>query len=1118
VDRGGLIHPRADGRAELTVQVAGRSVSVPVTVTGISAAFHADYIHDVNPILSRVGCNQGTCHGAAKGKNGFKLSLRGYDPLFDVRALTDDLASRRVAVASPDESLMLLKPTGAVPHVGGQLFRPGERYYEIIRNWVAEGARLNLQAPRVSRIDVSPLNPVVQRIGAKQQIRVVATYADGKVRDVTGEAFIDSGNTEVATSDRRGLMTAVRRGEAPILARFEGSYAATTLTVMGDRSGFAWTDPPANNRIDELTAAKWKRMKIQPSALCSDVEFIRRVYLDLTGLPPSADDVRAFLADRRPSRAKRDELVDKLIGSKEYVEYWTNKWSDLLQVNRKFLGAEGAAAFRKWIRAEVANNTPYDQLVRKILTASGSNHEHPAASYYKILRDPGPTMENTTQLFLAVRFNCNKCHDHPFERWTQDQYYQTAAFFARVGLKADPAAADKKVGGTAVEGAKPLYEMVFDRNDGEVTHDRTGAVTAPKFPFPAKFQAPAQASRREQLADWITAPSNPYFARSYVNRIWGYLFGIGIIEPIDDIRAGNPPSNPELLDYLTAEFIHSGFDVRHIERLICKSRTYQLAIETSRWNEDDKINFSHAGARRLPAEVMYDTIHKAVGSVSKIPGVPAGTRAAELPDAGVELPSGFLATFGRPARESACECERSSGLQLGPVMALINGPTVAEAINDPNSELAKLAAQEKNDAKLINEVFLRILNRPATDAEIKECAPALSAPTADHARLVAALKIREKEVAPLRVKQEKERTEAIAKAKEELAAYEKAIAPMVAEAERQRAARVTQAQAALKEYEKELPGRLAAWEKKQKTDVEWVVLEPKSLKASNKATLTKSADGSVFVDGKNGKATYTVTAHTDLTRITAIRLEALADDRLPKGGPGRAPDGNFVLNQLAISAQSQKDPKQTKPVKLQKAQADFSQQNFDPNATVDGTPNNGKGWAIAPNMGLTHWAVFQVVEAAGYEGGTELTFTLLQQFGQGQHTLGRFRLAVTRAKPPVALGLAGTYHEILQTPTEKRTAPQRLTLERYFQTVDGEAVQRRAKLAEAQKPLPIDPKLKELRDHLATVSEPVPEDAKLVQLRRDVEFSTKQAAQSRVTGAQDIAWALINSPAFLFNR
>ncbi|HSG72269.1 MAG TPA: DUF1549 domain-containing protein, partial [Planctomycetaceae bacterium] len=686
----GVIRPLENGQATLRLTLAGKSADVPVVVSQLDQATRQSFIRDVNPVLSRLGCNQGTCHGSANGKAGFKLSLRGYDALFDVRAFTDDHGARRTNVASPDDSLMLLKGTGSVPHTGGQLMQPGEPYYEIIRDWIAQGGILDLTVPRVTSIEVFPKNPIIQKLGDRQQVRVVAHYSDGSERDVTQESFLSSGNTEIATVDRFGIMTALRRGEAPVLCRFEGAYAATTLTAMGNREEFVWNEPEKWNRIDELTSDKWQRMKIQPSDLCTDAEFIRRVYLDLNGISPPVEEVKKFLADQRESKVKRAELIDRLIGSKDYVEYWTNKWADLLQVNGKFLGREGATAFRAWIRERVEQNMPYDQFAREVITASGSNRENPAASYYKVLRDPDLIMENTTHLFMGVRFNCNKCHDHPFERWTQDQYYETAAFFAQTALKADPESKDRKIGGTAVEGAKPFYEIVYDNAEGQIKHERTGEVTAPDFPFEAEHTSAADESRREMFADWLTSADNQYFARSYVNRIWGYLFGVGIIEPIDDIRAGNPPSNPALLDYLTQEFIDSGFNIRHIEKLICNSRTYQLSIEANRWNADDKTNYSHAIARRLPAEVLYDAIHTSLGAQTKIPGVPPGTRAAELPDVEIEIPGGFLNTFGRPPRESACECERTNEVQLGPVMALISGPTIAEAILDGNNDLAKL--------------------------------------------------------------------------------------------------------------------------------------------------------------------------------------------------------------------------------------------------------------------------------------------------------------------------------------------------------------------------------------------------------------------------------------------
>ncbi|HBI32324.1 MAG TPA: hypothetical protein DDY45_09820, partial [Verrucomicrobiales bacterium] len=446
----GIVRGVSNGKTHLEFSLAGRNIKVPVEVTGMNLDYIPAWTKDVNPVVARMGCNAGTCHGAKDGKNGFKLSLRGYDPIYDVRAFTDDISSRRVNLASPDDSLMLLKATSAVPHEGGQLTKPGDDYYKIIRAWIAQGAKLEENQTKVEKIEVFPLNPVVQNIGAMQQMRVIATYPGGETRDVTSEAVITSGNGEVAETVKGypALVKVIRRGEAPILVRYEGAYAATTVTAMGDRSGFEWIDPPSFNPIDSLVAEKWKRMKILPSEISTDLDFVRRIHLDLTGLPPAVEKVKSFLADPRHSQVKRNELIDSLIGNPEFVEFWTNKWSDLLQVNRKFLAPEGAKLFREWIRKEVAENTPYDKFAQKIITATGSNKDNPPASYYKILRTPEDTMENTTHLFLATRFNCNKCHDHPFERWTQDNYYEMAAFFAQVGLKADPASGKNKIGGT----------------------------------------------------------------------------------------------------------------------------------------------------------------------------------------------------------------------------------------------------------------------------------------------------------------------------------------------------------------------------------------------------------------------------------------------------------------------------------------------------------------------------------------------------------------------------------------------------------------------------------------------------------------------------------------------
>jgi len=1014
----GLIRPKADGKAEITFSLGERSVVVPVTVTGNGGDYKVSFVQDVMPTISKLGCNAGTCHGSAQGKNGFKLSLRGYDPVFDHLALTDDLSARRFNRAMPEQSLMLLKPSASVPHVGGMLMKPGEPPYELLKTWITQGATLDRAAPRVAKVEIQPAGPIIPLPKMKQQFRVLATYADGRVRDVSAEAFIESGNIEILEADKHGLITALRRGESPVLVRFEGNYAATTVTVMGDRSGFVWQDQPENNYIDTLVYAKQKRVKTLPSGLCTDADFIRRVYLDLTGLPPSSSDVRVFLADSRDMKVKRDELIDRLIGNPTYVEHMTNKWADMLQVNNKYLGEKGAAALREWIRHAIATNMPYDKLAYAVLTASGSNIENPPASYFKVLRDPGDLMENTTQLFLGVRFNCNKCHDHPFERWTQNQHWKLAAYFAKVAHKDDPQYAKIKIGGTDVEAGKALGEVIFDGDSGEVRNPTTQVVQTPEFPYAHDDMPSAGENLREQFAHWATSAKNPYFAKSYVNRAWSYLLGPGFIDPIDDIRAGNPATNPELLDRLTADFIAGGFDIQKLQRFICKARIYQLSIATNKWNEDDTVNYSHALARRLPAEVLYDAVFQVTGATRQLSGMPTGTRAAEERDPSVNSPDGFLDIFGRPARQSSCECERSNGVMLGQALNLINGPTVAGAISEPNNGIFQLVAGEKDDAKLVDEIFLRILNRRPIEREMVASIQSLTAFDDDHAKLAS-----------------------------ELAAYEKT-----------------------------LPAKQAEWEKSVAAPV-WTPLEIAIAKSSAGATLSKEADGAIIASGKLAKDKYTLVAATDLSGITGLRLEALADPRLPSDGPGRAPNGNQVLSELRLAVAPTSDPAKSLPVTLQNAHADYSQPGWDVSGAIDGEP--ATGWGLAQQTGKNHVAVFESKENIGAAGGSLLIFTLDQQFGDGQHELGKFRLSVTTSTRPIRLAaLPENVAKLIAIPPDKRADAQKSELAAYYRSLDTE---------------------------LARLSQAVAQHA-------------NDRANARLMGTQDLVWALINSPAFLFNR
>lgn len=1121
IDARGMVRPHKDGTTTLNVSFMGRTASVPVSVGGLNVALKPDYVRDIMPITSKLGCNQGTCHGAKEGKAGFKLSLRGYDPISDVLAYADELASRRANVASPEHSLMLLKASGAVPHEGGQLTVPGELYYESLKAWISQGAKLDMHTPRVVSIEVSPKNPVIEQIGARQQMRVIARYADGYVKDVTAEAFLESGNGEVIVADKKGLMTSLRRGEAPVLARFEGAYAATTITVMGDRTGFVWKQPESWNKIDELVAQKWQRMKISPSGLCSDEDFLRRIHLDLTGLPPKPEAVAAFIADKRDTRTKRAGIIDQLIGNPDFVEHWANKWADMLQVNSKFLGHEGAVGLRAWIRQQVADNTPYDRFAYRILTATGSNKDNPPAAYFKTLRTPEEISENTTHLFLATRFNCNKCHDHPFERWTMDQYYETASYFAQINLSADPNAKGATIGGTAVEGAKPLYEIVSDKQTGDVVHLRTHQPVAPHVPYDTTLVSKTAPTRREAFAAWMTSPQNDYFAMSYANRIWGYLTGTGVIEPLDDIRAGNPPSNPELLQYLTNEFIQSGFNVRHLMKIITNSRTYQLSLTTNKWNEDDKTNYSHAKARRLPAEVLFDSVFAVTGSMPEIPGVPKGTRAAALADTQIKLKDGFLTNFGRPVRESVCECERSNDVNLGPVMALMSGPTVGDAISDPQNAIAKLTATIPDDRRLVDAIYLRILNRHATDKEISAVLTTLGSLDSENKALAVALQAKEAEQKPIIAKAEAARLAAMTAAKKELDVYQTQAAPLMAKKEAARQAAIKAAEAKVKAAFDTAPARQPNWEKHLDLSTVWQPLNLKVRRAAGVQKLEALPDGSLLATAKPAgtqtAGNYQLTATTTLQNITGIKLEMLPDERLPNNGPGLAPDGNFVLGEFIVTTEAVDAKRKRGPGTMQtlkSAQADFEQANFPVTESLK-KGNRDRGWAVSPDTGHRHEAIFSFEKPITHEGGVSFTILMSSSFQNGKYNPGRFRVWITTS-PLVRFGAPKAVADALKSP--KRTPQQAAEVTANFLNQFRDYQSQKKALVAAKRPLPADPQLIALQAKQAEAAKPVRIDPKLLQLRRDAGLSTTQLADKRLTAAQDLAWALINSPAFLFNH
>ncbi len=1133
VEDRGVIRPVKRGKGTLTASFAGKRSNASVVVSGLDDLFHPDFIVDVNPILTRLGCNAGTCHGAKDGKEGFKLSLRGYDRLYDVRAFSDDHAARRVNYASPDDSLMLLKATAAVPHEGGMLTDIGSDYYQTVRQWIIDGTKLDSDSDKVSRIEMYPKNPVIDTVGSSQQIRVVAYYPDGSTRDVTREAFIETGNMEVAYHDDFGLITTIRRGEAPILARYEGAYAATTVTVMGDRTGFVWEEPESWNEIDKHVSEKWERMKIRPSRLTTDTEFIRRIYLDLTGLPPTPQTVVAFVEDAAPTRIKREKVIDDLIGSPEFVDHWSNKWADMLQVNSKFLGREGAQIFRDWIREQVAENRPYDEFVRTILSSTGSNKDNPAASYYKILRTPEELVENTTHLFLATRFNCNKCHDHPFEKWNVDNYYQTAAFFSQIGLERDKAhAPQENIGGSAVENSVPLYEIISDIEEGEVTNIVTGEIAKPTFPYPASIDLDGKSgldneeySRREKLAAWITAPDNQFFAKSYANRIWGYLTGTGIIEPIDDIRAGNPPTNPQLLDYLTQGFVDSGFDVRALIRVICNSRTYQLSIETNTFNEDDEINYSHAKARRLPAEVLFDAVYAVTGSIPNIPGAKPGMRAAQLADAKLDTKSGFLANLGRPTRESACECDRQNDVQLGAVMSLLSGPSIAEAVGDPHNQIARMVPQEPEDSTLIEKLYLRVLSRLPTQEEIDLVQENWSLIEGDHQALLAQLAEMESDWVWRKAELETQRYRELGNAKAALEVYRPEYEREKLAAEQAQKKRVNELEQALARYvSDELPQREEAAIHAVSIDrfwTRWTPQVPEKVEAKGKLDIKVNEDASILATGDFGNSVdYIVHLPLKNTTVSGVMLEALTDDILPGFGPGYREQGNFVVTEFMASYRTASDPDKEVKLRLVEVAADYTQQNFDVNKTINGVQDRSdKAWSVGGQTRRPHWARFKLKEPLQFDevGGT-LTISVICRYSAGDYPLAKFRLFTTDAEDPLNLGLPIAIAEVLKKTPTLRTDAEQTMISEWYQFQDPDYLEKRFEWVKAGRALPEDMEMVSLQAAVAELENPVPEDPTLVQLRRDVQYSVQQTADRRLTAAQDLAWALINNSAFIFNH
>jgi hypothetical protein len=664
----------------------------------------------------------GTCHGTPTGKGGFRLSLQGFAPETDYERLTHEGNGRRANRAAPDASLILKKPLGQMPHRGGQRLQPGSHEHRLLRRWIAEGLRNDPpRAPQLVRLEVQPAARTLMKPDRSERVRVRAQFSDGARRDVTHLVKFSSSDETIARVTAEGLVTGLRRGEAAVLCRYEHLVGSARLTFLDPVPQFRWPNPVARNYVDRHVFAKLRLMRFPPAALCSDAEFLRRATLDALGVLPTPEEVRAFLADGSPD--KREKLIDRLLERPEFADLWALKWSDLLRVREETLDAEGSRVYHTWIRSSMASGIPLDRFARELITASGDTSTSPAANYYRAVSDPTNWMETTAQLFMGRRVQCAKCHNHPFDRMTQDEYYSLAAFFAQVTVRTQSAPGER--GGRRRRGERP--RTVGLNPEAQMVQPRTGEVMPPRLPDGAAPAAKSDADRRQSLARWLTSPTNPYFAPAMANRIWYHLMGRGIVEPVDDFRETNPSSNDPLLAALSRDLVAHGFDLRHLTRVIMNSTTYQLAARPHPLSREDTVYFSHAAPRLLPAEVLYDAISGATGVAEPFPGLPETTRAVLIPGTAERVP--FLAAFGRPARTLACECERDRDPTLYQALQLISSRMVEQKLRSDTGRIARLIADKTPDAAAIEELYLATLSRPPTPPESAAARQALRAAT-----------------------------------------------------------------------------------------------------------------------------------------------------------------------------------------------------------------------------------------------------------------------------------------------------------------------------------------------------------------------------------------------------
>ncbi len=694
----GFVSGVSNGAATIEAEIAGKKTLIQVTVSNLGQRAAFNFERDIIPILSRYGCNSSACHAKAEGQNGFKLSVFGFDPKADHLTLTQESRGRRTHPLLPEQSLLLVKASGGMPHGGGVRIKADSVEYSLLRDWIAGGMPFGQKDdPQVKSIEVSPRERQLT-FDAQQQLRVIATYTDGRRVDVTTLAKFQSNNEGIAAVDDRGFVVAGKKpGDVAVMASFMGSVDIFRALIPQPSIENAPAWPVVKNQIDELVDAKLRKLGITPSGICSDADYLRRVYLDLIGTLPTAAEARAFLADT--SADKRQKLVDQLLTRPEYADYWALKWSDLLRVDRQVLGQRGAFLYYSWIRESFASNKHFDQFVRELLTADGELAQAPAAHLFKAVTKPGDRASTISQVFLGVRIECAQCHHHPFDRWGQDDYVGMEAFFVQPNIKKNGRG-----------------EVLFTAaNNSPLKHPRTGDAIHAHALGEAQGEASPEGDRRKALAAWMTSPGNAWFAKSFANRMWAHFTGRGLVTPIDDVRLTNPPSNPELLDALAKRFTDSGFDVQALVRFITSSRTYQLTSATNPTNLSDEQNYSRALLRSLDAEVLFDAVCQTTGVPEKFDGLPAGYRAIQLWDS--HVPHYFLRIFGRPVRATVCDCERNAEPSVAQVLHVMNSPLIQDKLAHEGGRITKLATQMTDDAALIDELYLTFYARPPSADE-----------------------------------------------------------------------------------------------------------------------------------------------------------------------------------------------------------------------------------------------------------------------------------------------------------------------------------------------------------------------------------------------------------------